>query len=314
MENQLTYEELKSKARLAWDTFSTNYFLKINRNSLSLMNTLMALTRVYQKKNIIDVGCGPGLGTRLITSDVSNIGTNIYGIDFSLEMLKYAQEVFCEYDDFNSNNKNYWDYRENTSEIINIQKDLKEVREEKVGKVVRFLHGDAENLQFEDSQFDVYIANLCLMLCVNIDRAIKESFRVLKNDGVAGFTIWGKKEESKLIWSIFVNVFEKHGIDMSKEKTSFFLANDPEVLRKRFLDAGYREVRIEYTSEIYDSYDEEDFLSKFKGPRVNSILSKIDDEIKRESIFEAIKVEARKHIVENLQLPTLNVMVILAFK
>ena len=314
-QGQFSYEEQKAKSKVAWDDFSNTYYSSLNRNSLSLMNTLMALTRIYQKNNILDIGCGPGYGTKLLTSDVPNTGSNIYAMDFSPEMLKLAHKIFSEYDDFNSNLRNFWDYREeDPQEKINIEKDLEDIRKEKIGKVVRFLEGNAECLRFEDAQFEVYISNLCLMLCINVEKAIKESFRVLKNDGIAAFTIWGKKIESKLILSIFEEVFQQYEIDMSKERSSFWLAEDPENLKKKFLEAGFKEVRIEYTTEIYDCFDEADFCAKFKGPRIKAIFDKLNDEKKAEEILDAVRREAKKQFTDNQQMPTLNVMTILAFK
>ncbi len=279
------------------------------------MSTLMTLARVYEKYNILDVGCGPGYATRLLTTDVSNLGSTIYALDFSPEMIKLAQKVFSEYDDFNCNQKNYWDCREQPIlDQINIEKDTKEIRKEKNGKVVRFLQGIAESLPFEDSQFDVYISNFCLMLCLDADQAIKESYRVLKENGVAALTIWGKLEQTKIIWTIFADVFQKYGIDANNQKNSFWLAKDPAELKNKFLQAGYKQVRIEYTSEIYDCFDETEFLQQFQTPNINSILESIQEDQKVKEILELAKVEARKQIVDNLQLPILNVMTIVAFK
>jgi ubiquinone/menaquinone biosynthesis C-methylase UbiE len=311
MEKEPPYEEKVNKGVVAWDQFSFTYFTGIN----TIMNALMALCRINKKYNILDAGCGPGLGSKLITTDIPNYGSNVYALDFSPEMLSLAQKVFTEYDDFNANHHNHWEMAKyDSSSKVNVEKDLEEIRKTKIGKVVKFIQGNVESLVFEDLQFDVYISNFCLMLCVDVDRAIKEAYRVLKSDGVAAWSIWGKKEESKLGWCTFGKVLKDFGIDITNEKTSFWLAENPEALKQRFLNAGFREVRIEYSTQIYDCYDEQDFLVKFQGPKVNRVFEEIKDDTKVKEILEAVKNEAIKEVVENKQLPTLNTMCILAFK
>ena len=52
-----------------------------------------------------------------------------------------------------------------------------------------------ELLPFSDGVFDIYIANLSLMLVNNHLNQIQEAYRVLKKGGMAAFTIWGKHDE-----------------------------------------------------------------------------------------------------------------------
>lgn len=50
-----------------------------------------------------------------------------------------------------------------------------------------------ECLPYASEQFDSYTANLSLMLVPNHMNQLKECHRVLKNGGMAGFTVWGRK-------------------------------------------------------------------------------------------------------------------------
>lgn len=153
------------------------------------------------------------------------------------------------------------------------------------------------------------------MLCLDADKAMSEAYRVLKKcGGVAAFSIWGKKRESKLIQELFTDVFKKYGIDTAKDRTSFSLAEDEDALRERFLKAGFRDVRMEYTSEIYDCYDEDDFLTKFSGPMVKKALAQVKDETLVPKILEEVRANARKKIVDEKILPTLSILNIVAFK
>jgi malonyl-CoA O-methyltransferase len=52
----------------------------------------------------------------------------------------------------------------------------------------RFLQGDAEHLPFADNTFDVVFSNLALQWCEDLSVPLKEMQRVLKPNGVLGFT------------------------------------------------------------------------------------------------------------------------------
>jgi ubiquinone/menaquinone biosynthesis C-methylase UbiE len=317
MEKEIIYENSENPCLEAWDKFSFTYFSAINRCSIQMMTILMAMSRLNKRNNIIDAGCGPGLGTKLLTMDIPNYNSSIYALDFSNEMIALSSGVFNDFEDFKANHHNHWEvFKANQQEKIDINKDLEVLRNSgKIGKVVKFLQGNIENLIFENSQFDVYISNFCLMLCLDVDKAIHEMYRVLKPDGVAALSVWGKKGESKLGYLLFEEILKKFGIEVEHQnKFSFGLGEDPEALKQRFLKAGFKEVRIEYSTTIYDCFDEQDFLVKFQGPKINNILNSLKNDIKVKEILEAVKDEAKKHVVENKELPTLNSMIIVAFK
>ncbi len=53
---------------------------------------------------------------------------------------------------------------------------------------VHFLQGDAEHLPFADGSFDVVFSNLALQWCDDLSVPLREMLRVLKPNGVLGFT------------------------------------------------------------------------------------------------------------------------------
>jgi ubiquinone/menaquinone biosynthesis C-methylase UbiE len=302
-------------AEKLWDAYSLVYFESMNRSSLSLMSTLMALARISNKYRILDAGCGPGLGTKLITTGIPNLDSTVYALDFSNEMMKLSYKVFSEYDDFNFNTHNHFELCEPiTGKKINIKDDTEEIRKTKIGKVVKLFQGNVENIIFEDEQFDVYISNLCLMLCQDANKAISEAYRVLKQGGVAAISIWGKKEDSKFAFKLFNEVFLKNGIDISGERSSYHLAEDIDALKLKFISAGFKNVRMDFTNAIFDCYDEQDYLVKFQGPGVNSTCRKINNDLKVKEMIEEVKDRAKEELNGTSSLPTLNCLVIVAFK
>ena len=53
---------------------------------------------------------------------------------------------------------------------------------------------DACNLEFQDGTVDIVISNMVLMLVEQPELMIKESFRVLKSNSMAAFSVWGRQE------------------------------------------------------------------------------------------------------------------------
>ena len=51
-----------------------------------------------------------------------------------------------------------------------------------------------EKLPFASEEFSSYTANLSLMLVDNHMNQLREAYRVLRKGGVAGFTVWGRRE------------------------------------------------------------------------------------------------------------------------
>lgn len=107
---------------------------------MSLLNRTLG----NEPLNVLDVGCGTGV----ITLVLSEMGHNVTGIDLSKEMLKRAKD----------------------------KAHKQKLRAE-------FRLGDAENLSFEDGSFDAVINRHLLWTLLNPERAVAEWKRVLKPGG-----------------------------------------------------------------------------------------------------------------------------------
>lgn len=313
----LSIKNSSSDIERSWDDFSLTYFQFINECTLSLMNNLSALSRIRSnnKKKILDAGCGPGLGTKLLSTLIPNLDSTIYAFDLSGEMIRLSNQVFSEHDDFNSNENNHWEVKTypDTDCKINIDVDMETIRLKKKGKIINFFRGNVERLIFEDEQFDAYVSNLCFMLCRDPDTAIKEAYRVLKFGGTASISIWGKKEDTKLAFVLINQVFAKHGhTPPAGSKSSFDLAKDPEELKLKFLNAGFKDVRFEYVNAIFDCFDEEEYMMRFQGPQVKSLCKNIED-FKVKEILDEVKDRAREELAKGI-LPVLNCLIISARK
>ena len=126
-----------------------------------LMNDIMSFRthRLWKKRlvevmninlndKIIDVGSGTGDLAKIILKENKEI--SIYSVDLNLEMLSEAKKRF------NDQQK----------------------------KNIKFINANAENLPFENNFFDKYVISFCLRNITYIEKALHESFRVLKPGGI----------------------------------------------------------------------------------------------------------------------------------
>ena len=115
---------------------------------------------------VLDIGCGPGD----FTSDFSDSGALVTGVDFAPEMIRVARERFPE---------------------------------------VRFEVADAESLPFDDGSFDVVVGAYFVHHLARPEVAFREIFRVLRSGGRFVFVI-PIQEAQASFGSLFSAVSEHH--------------------------------------------------------------------------------------------------------
>ena len=98
-----------------------------------------------------------GCGPGYVAAAAAERGATSRGLDFSEEMVAIAQETFPH---------------------------------------IEFRQGDAQNLPFPDATFDRVLANFALLHLSYPERACAEAYRVLKDGGKFGFTVWAPPEEN----------------------------------------------------------------------------------------------------------------------
>jgi ubiquinone/menaquinone biosynthesis C-methylase UbiE len=107
---------------------------------------LTALGQAVQG-NLLDVACGPGVVTAAIAPDA----TSVVAFDATERMLEKAKARCAK------------------ARLLNVD----------------FKRGDAENLPFDDSQFDGVVTRLAVHHFADPQRALNEMFRVLRRGGTA---------------------------------------------------------------------------------------------------------------------------------
>ena len=112
---------------------------------------LVRHAKVKSGDNLLDVGCGTGV----VPITAAKLGARATGIDLTPELLQRARE------------------NARISEIS-----------------VEWQEGDAENLPFEDSSFDVVTSQFGHIFAPRPELAIAEMLRVLKPGGTIAFSTW----------------------------------------------------------------------------------------------------------------------------
>ncbi|GLV57178.1 hypothetical protein KDH_40150 [Dictyobacter sp. S3.2.2.5] len=136
-------------------------FLFTGRGSRVYEHTMVHLTRpLYQRviedlaslqlagEKVLDVGTGPGVLARDIARAFPQL--RVYGVDLSTEMIQLARE---------------------------------RTRQEQLNERVQFDSGDVRQLPYPDHSFDVIVSTISLHHWQELERPLRELYRVLKPGG-----------------------------------------------------------------------------------------------------------------------------------
>ena len=145
---------ISEKSLLVRDVFNSvapNYDLMNDIMSLGIhrlwKNALINKLNIKQNTRLIDVGGGTGdIALKLVEKGNSNIVVT----DINTEMLKVGQNRAID------------------QGIIN---------------GIEWLGGDAEQLPFKSSSFDIYITAFCMRNVTQLEQALQEAYRILKPGG-----------------------------------------------------------------------------------------------------------------------------------
>ena len=198
----------------AWDAIADGYDRYVAPQELDLANEALRLVGLAPGERFLDVAAGPG-GLSL---PASRLGAQVLATDWSPAMIKRFEA---------------------------------RVREEGIstaeGRVM-----DCHALDLPDDSFDVTASQFGVMLVPDQPRALREMVRVTKPGGRVLLIAYGFPAELDFL-QIFIGALkavqpEFPGLPDDPPPLEFQVA-DPEVLRRRFVDAGVNDVRIERTAE-----------------------------------------------------------------
>ena len=176
--SQATAEAAKASAQQHWADRSETWQRWSNLTLLTTMddsNALFDAAGVAERQRVLDLACGPGDTSLLLSQRVGPMGM-VVGTDLVVGMVAAATR------------------RARTWELTN----------------VRWSAADMEDLPFVNQCFDAVVCRLGVMYCPSVERAIGEAHRVLKPGQQAAFLVCGPMENNHLLgvvhevlWDLF---------------------------------------------------------------------------------------------------------------
>jgi len=171
------------------------------------------LTRRAGESLLDIIGVAPGTrlldvatGPGYVASAAAERGAHVVGIDFSAAMVAKAAELFPGLD---------------------------------------FREGDAENLPFDDKEFDRVTMNFGVLHFGNPERAVSEAGRVLGPNGRFGFTAWAAPDKT-VGFSLLSDAVMEFGEPVdTPEGPDFYQYSSPEKCRAALTAAGFAVVHTE---------------------------------------------------------------------
>lgn len=160
-----------------------------------------------------------GTGPGLAASAAAERGASVIGVDFSNEMLIQAKKLHPR---------------------------------------INFRQAPAEALPFQEEQFDVVIGNFVLHHSGDPEQVLRESFRVLRENGRVAYTVWAGMDKLEA-FGLFFSAVEEHAGEADLPHGPLFGVSDFSVFRQMFREAGFRnpsvkDLAIAWRTSSIDSY------------------------------------------------------------
>jgi ubiquinone/menaquinone biosynthesis C-methylase UbiE len=287
-----------------WDRYQSNYSKYISKNFLSVYLNMFNLLKIEGCENpvILDMGCGTGDGIKLIRQ-LLNKNHIICGNDLSTNMLNYSFNNLICANDFNIT-KLYLSNDDIDNLHIDLQNDFKEINNHHDQsfnkKIVRLFLMNNEELKFKEETFNYIISNFSLNIVNDYHKMINESYRVIKKDGQACFSIWGRPENS-FPFTVIPNILKKHKISLP-EIRSFFHLSKESYLKEIF--SKYQNIYIGYSTINLNIFSFEEFKFMIESPVYSDIFDSITNKELKYEIYHDIRKEVENRLKDNKFLNT----------
>ena len=144
--------------------------------------------------------------------------------------------------------------------------------------------------------FDLIISSLSPHLVTNPDKMLVEFKRVLKEDGYAYYSIWGRPENCD-IFTVIPKTLKKHYIPLPEIRSNFHLFSE-EILKNLIFKAGINEFKISTTFIPFDFTEGKEFYFMINAPSFSEMMACCSED-KKDLIKNEIINEYDKYIKTN---------------
>ncbi len=170
-----------------------------------------------------------------------------------------------------------------------------------VHPAIEFVPGSAETLPFNDGEFDAVVMNFGILHLAEPEKAINEAFRVTRQGGSYGFSVWKNLERSIGIRLVH-EAIQTHG-DFSvslPEGPPFFYYSDANNCTEALTKAGFIDVKTEELELSWQLGDADELFAAFaEGTgRTGGFLRRQNSEC-LEKIREAVRQSAANYLQNN---------------
>ncbi len=170
-----------------------------------------------------------------------------------------------------------------------------------VNPTIEFVPGSAEALPFNDGEFDAVVMNFGILHLAEPEKAINEAFRVTRQGGSYGFTVWKNLEQSIGIRLVH-EAIQAHG-DFSvslPEGPPFFYYSDPNNCIEALSMAGFVNATTEELELSWQLADADELFAAFaEGTGRTGGFLRSQTEERLEKIRQAVRQSAANYLQNN---------------
>lgn len=267
--------EKNEMIKKSWDQNADMYNDILGLSSLHINVMLYSLCRSQDAKRICEVGTGPGEGSMAFINSFLQPGAQYYNSDISDSMITYFSKKFSN-SLFSDSLKVKYSQIAESSEIA---VPYEEISEEDAHRYVYATVANNECLPYPDECFDLYLANLSLMLVSSADNMLKEAFRVTQKGATLGFTTIGRISEHGLLNTIH-DAMVNSGNTPPPAPVILERFGTTEKLKAELENAGFENVKSFATPMVSFMTVDEAYAFCTQNPFYRNLMNTWDEEAK----------------------------------
>lgn len=171
---------------------------------------------------------------------------------------------------------------------------------------VKYVEGDAEQLPYENDQFDAVACAFGLLHLEHPEKAISEAWRILKSGGLYSYATWCGPDQGGEYFGLIIGAIKKYGtmeVPLPPVPPAFKYADEGEA-NKALANAGFRNPHIKKIILKWHPKKTEDILDLLYKSivRLTLVLEAQGDNI-RKKIHEEILEAGKKYRVKEFKFP-----------